>query len=376
MRVVIVCVPGVGHVATMVPLARRLKDSGHAVLLLTGPDFVATARAWGFDAAAAGPTRAQARAERLARHPESVELAPREQQRFHVAKVWAGIYAPRTLPDLLSAARSWHPDVLVYDVASFSGPLAADLLGIPGVDHSFCPGFPDDVFDLARAELADLWASHGRDVPPRGGMLSGLHIDMWPESLAPPERGRPKERIGIRTVDAGTAGREGAPLVHFTMGTVFNQNPPLFRTVIEALAGQGLEVCITTGPDQDPAVLGPLPEGMRAERFVPHAELVPRCSLVIGHGGAGTTMAAIGNGVPLLVLPQAADQFDVAESVAGAGAGLFLEPDALTVPAVRTSVRRLLTEPGFGAAAERLKGEIAAMPGPQVAVAAIEDQVG
>ena len=42
---------------------------------------------------------------------------------------------------------------------------------------------------------------------------------------------------------------------------------------------------------------------------------------VVTHGGAGTTLGALAFGVPLLVLPQGADQYANAERVVAAGAG-------------------------------------------------------
>jgi UDP:flavonoid glycosyltransferase YjiC (YdhE family) len=63
-------------------------------------------------------------------------------------------------------------------------------------------------------------------------------------------------------------------------------------------------------------------------RYVPHAEILPSASLVIAHAGLGTTMAALGHGVPLLCTPLGRDQFFNAERVQTLGAGLMLMPDA------------------------------------------------
>jgi len=56
--------------------------------------------------------------------------------------------------------------------------------------------------------------------------------------------------------------------------------------------------------------------GLRAEpssgllgiRSAPHEVLLPRCAVVVHHGGAGTTAAAVRAGVPQVVVPHAADQ--------------------------------------------------------------------
>jgi Glycosyltransferase family 28 C-terminal domain len=44
----------------------------------------------------------------------------------------------------------------------------------------------------------------------------------------------------------------------------------------------------------------------RLARYVPHTEILPSASLVITQAGLGTTMAALGHGVPLLCTPLAA----------------------------------------------------------------------
>ena len=62
------------------------------------------------------------------------------------------------------------------------------------------------------------------------------------------------------------------------------------------------------------------------------------------------------------MLPQGADQFANAEAVERAGAGIALEPGAVTVEGVRAAAARLLAEPGFAARARAVRDEIAAMP--------------
>src|SRR3954453_15361341 len=49
--------------------------------------------------------------------------------------------------------------------------------------------------------------------------------------------------------------------------------------------------------------------------YIPQAEVLPRCHAVIPHGGAGTTLGALAFGLPLLVIPQGADQYANAERV-------------------------------------------------------------
>ena len=84
--------------------------------------------------------------------------------------------------------------------------------------------------------------------------------------------------------------------------------------------------------------------------------MLPRAALVICHGGHGTTVRALGAGVPVLCSPVAGDMAENAVRVAWAGAGLSL-PWRLCRPApLRWAVRRILGDPRFGDRA----GELAA----------------
>ena len=83
-----------------------------------------------------------------------------------------------------------------------------------------------------------------------------------------------------------------------------------------------------TGPgrDGDPASLAPWPANATVERFVPQVDVLPHCSVVVSHGGSGTTYGALAHGLPLLMLPHAADQFDNVAAARAAGVANTLMP--------------------------------------------------
>ena len=59
---------------------------------------------------------------------------------------------------------------------------------------------------------------------------------------------------------------------------------------------------------------------VRVERFVPQEDVLPACAAAVVHGGSGTTLAALAHGLPLVLVPQGADQFENAARVEAAGA--------------------------------------------------------
>lgn len=46
----------------------------------------------------------------------------------------------------------------------------------------------------------------------------------------------------------------------------------------------------------------------RVERFIPQAQLLPQCDLVVSHGGSGSVIGALAHGPPSVLLPMGVDQ--------------------------------------------------------------------
>ena len=68
-------------------------------------------------------------------------------------------------------------------------------------------------------------------------------------------------------------------------------------------------------------VQGPSSKDLLYLKTGPHDWLLPRCKLVIHHGGAGTTVAGMRAGIPNIVLPFMGDQPFWGERVQAIGAG-------------------------------------------------------
>jgi UDP:flavonoid glycosyltransferase YjiC (YdhE family) len=90
----------------------------------------------------------------------------------------------------------------------------------------------------------------------------------------------------------------------------------MLRMLIDAAAGR--RVVFSPGWSRIDRSL--LPDNFFIARDVPHEWLFPRVSLVIHHGGAGTTHTAARAGVPQVILPFGADQYFWAHRVALQGA--------------------------------------------------------
>jgi len=87
--------------------------------------------------------------------------------------------------------------------------------------------------------------------------------------------------------------------------------------------------------------------------------VLPHCSAVITHGGHGTVMKALIAGVPLILVPLGRDQPDNAARVVYAGAGVRLRKNT-SADALRAAISRVIADPNYRAAAQRMAARLAA----------------
>jgi len=158
------------------------------------------------------------------------------------------------------------------------------------------------------------------------------------------------------------------PLVLVTCSTEFQNDGKLVRAALEGLAGEDVEVVVTTA-GVDPSSFTP-PPNARIVRFVPHGPVLERAVCVVCHGGMGITQKALAAGVPVCVVPFGRDQFDVARHVQVADAGTRLPASQLRPDRLRAAVREAMTKK---AGAKRIASAFATAGGPNAAVEALEE---
>ena len=379
MRALLTCRPLAGHYRPMLPLARALAEAGHDVAFASGEPVAGEAEAEGFTAFRAGLDSDSV--EPLARRvrDRAASLPPSQVRPFVFTELFVRVELEPRATDLLEIVEQWAPHVVVHDVAEFAAPLVATLGGIPYVEHSFGPAIQNDVIRAAGNAAAPFWASHGLAPHPLAGSYRYLYLDVCPPSLQVPEA-VPGATQGIRTVKTQEAETQlpwldalrGVPIVYVTLGTVYNRNLGVFGVLLDGLRDEAVNLVVTVGKQNDPALVGPQPSNVHVHRYIPQELLLPHCAAVVTHGGAGSTLGALAFGLPLLIVPQGADQFHNADRVVAAGAGVQLMPDRLTADSARDAVRMLLHDDTFRGAAHRIENEFDAMPEPRQAVETLE----
>ena len=364
MRILFATTRGAGHLGPLVPFAHACVAAGHEVRVAAAPSVEHHVRRSGLPF----PPLDEPDEAIMAAAWEKVIPAPREEQaRIVFQEVFAGEFAQlRAAADgrdraPLAPGRDRARDERVRVRAGRGHDRRADRarrllpsgvgdreLGLDEALGRLRPGFrmPRDEPFLTLAPRALEHPDHP-EAPGCGGSA---------------RRGRPRGRC--RT--GGTA--RAAPLVYVSFGSSAAGNgffPDVYREAAEALGELPVRVLLTLGTEVDPADLGPVPANVHVEPWVPQGAVMAHASAMVGHGGSGSTLAAMAAGMPLAVLPLFADQPENADRVAELGAGLRLDGTAQLADAIF----ELLDDPFYRANARSVAAEIEALPPVDAAVA-------
>ena len=281
-----------------------------------------------------------------------------------------GLLVGRSLGrDLLAEVAERPVDLVVIDCLLYGAMDAAARAGLryavlvhslyAAIDRTMAAGAPGAVARLAGLRPRELWAGGAPVVVTTlesldpGRNAPGIRLDYTGPVIAALESGH-----------AAPADPAAHPSILVSLSTTFIAGQAqVLQKILDAAADLPAHLIVTTGPAVDPAELR-APANAEVHAFLPHAEVMPRVSLVVGHGGHSTTMLALAHDLPLVILPMNLlfDQPIIGEVVQNAGAGLTLK-SASSVAEIRGAIERMLAPGRHRTEAARLGAEIRATGG-------------
>jgi UDP:flavonoid glycosyltransferase YjiC (YdhE family) len=364
MRIMFSSAVGHGHPLPLMPLARAFRQADHDVAVLTSEPMRHLLEAEDVDLLVATPSATDVIEEIRNRTGTNLltGFTPEGELDFF-ADTRLAIGADQAT----EAALTWKPDLMVCDIADFLAPLVAAGVNAPWTMLAYGTRRPDERTAQLNERAATHYARRGlTPTPPL------CYLDTCPPTLNYPGWQPPVTRLLLRPEayrspsvhDYAVPDKGDLPRVLVTFGTVF-ESPRVLSPLPRELGEIDAEIVVTLVKDVSESDFdADLRERVTFVPFVPLDELLRDVDVVVTHGGAGTTLASLAEGIPLVIVPQGADQPRQAERVSAVGAGI-----AVTSPAdVPSATQRCLEDPAIRAAARRIAGEIAAMPAPAEAV--------
>lgn len=254
------------------------------------------------------------------------------------------------LPQLREAYEDDRPDLFLYDIAGAPARLLGERWGIPAVQLSpsmvAWDGYEQDMAPMIDAIRAD---PRGTDYYRRfrewliaegSSITDSITFMGRPRrclALIPrvmqPNVDRVDERVYTFT---GPLPRRSKPwpkpagkrVLLVSLGSEFTDQPELYRRCIRAYGDlPGWHTVLQVGRYVDLADLGPVPDSIEVHRWVPQAAILREADAFLTHAGMGGSAEGLLTGTPMLVAPQAADQFGNADRLVELGVARRVEED-------------------------------------------------
>jgi UDP:flavonoid glycosyltransferase YjiC (YdhE family) len=324
MRILAACsLGGAGHFNPLVPFLRAARRRGDEVLTVGPPALREMVESAGLPFRAGGePSEEQVAAirERLPVVPaaEASVLGNRE--------LFGRLATGAMLAGMEDAWGEWVPDLVLRDPTEYASAVLAARTGTPVAQVAI---------SLAEAEAGSIAVAAPALEEHRQGLVSELraqpYLTRFPASIdRSPFADTVRFHEPLEAVASLPDWWQGsdAPLIYMTFGTVLGYMSiaaETYQMALTAVERINARVLLTVGRRFDASALGPVPANAHVEPWIDQARVLGNADLVMCHGGSGTALGALAAGVPLVMVPLFADQFENARRIAAAGAGRVVE---------------------------------------------------
>lgn len=407
-RILLSVLPASGHVNPMIAIAQALQQAGHQIQVATDISYHAQLARTGLNPLIMPyPAGMIAKALEYLRRPAGWL----SQIKRHPPQSYFFMHLTELTHALVGHIDAFQPDVLLTDLNLYAGPIAAEARQLPYA--SYCAivntlvsrdappyGMGIDWYPegdvrrwlwpvyrlgmkavLARYDHIVNRTRHQYGLPTvHGAMLAhSPFLALVPTTAAYeyPRRAIPPHMMYIGPVTTAERGEvhddfdwqwvdDGKPTVYISMGTIVD-GADIFRNAVEATRGADWKAIIAIGREGDVRKYADAPSNVLIRNFVPQLALLEKVQAVVSHGGNNTVTETLLHGLPLVVIPNSADQPESAGRVKASGAGIRMRPREATSRRLRHAIEAILNEPAYRGAAQRIQASYQQCDGPVTA---------
>ncbi|MFE0175019.1 macrolide family glycosyltransferase [Streptomyces sp. NPDC059002] len=382
-HVAMIGVPMVSHVLPGLEVIRELAARGHRVTYANDP-------------ATAGLIE-----------PTGAELVPYDSTLPFRDNIWpddpieaSSLFlddAMAVLPQLHAAYDEDPADLYLYDIGAYVARALAESQGRPVVQLS--PTFvawgsyqEDVAAQLAQLPGADVLEARFKEwlagcgattldvgefsgVPPRGIATIPRAMQPYADTVDPARIDFVGPCLGDRVRRESWTRPEGAEKVLLvSLGSAYTHQPEFYRQCVAAFGElPGWHVVLQIGKHVDPAELGrDLPPNIEVRSWVPQLAVLEQADAFVTHAGMGSSGEGLHAGVPMIVVPQGAEQPMNADRLVELGVARRIDTADATADALRSALLGLTSDPEVAGRSARLKAEVRAEGGASRAADLIE----
>ncbi|MFG2170574.1 macrolide family glycosyltransferase [Streptomyces niveus] len=307
--------------------------------------------------------------------------------------------AVQALPQLRAAYDDDPADLYLYDIGAYAARALAESQGRPlaQLSPTFVgwDGYEEEVAqhlrklpgaDAYRDRFARWLADCGattRDVDAFSGPPART-LALIPRAMQPHA-----DRVDTDTVtfvgpcfdarvdaDGWTHPAVADNVLLISLGSAYTHQPAFYRECLAAFGNlPGWHVVLQIGKYTDPAELGDIPPNVEVHSWVPQRAILEQADAFVTHAGMGGCGEGLLAGVPMIAVPQGAEQFMNADRLVELGVAHRVDTADATAETLRAALHDLVTDPDRLARSGRLRAAARAEGGTPRAADLVENML-
>ncbi|WP_199856663.1 macrolide family glycosyltransferase [Nocardia suismassiliense] len=305
--------------------------------------------------------------------------------------------AVQALPQLHAAYDPDPADLYLYDIGAYAGRALAEAQGRPVVQLSptfvAWQGYDQEVAaplwqlpgaDAYRVKFARWLTDCGAattDVDAFSG-LPDRALALIPRAMHPHADDVDSGVVTFVGPCFGTRGdttswvRPAAAkkVLLISLGSAYTRQPAFYRQCLQAYGAlPGWHVVLQIGKHTDPRELGDIPANIEVHSWVPQRAILEQADAFVTHAGMGGCGEGLLAGVPMIAVPQAAEQFLNADRLVELGVARRIDTQEATAEKLREALHDLISDPEVANRAAQLRAAARAEGGTMRAADLIEE---
>jgi MGT family glycosyltransferase len=161
-----------------------------------------------------------------------------------------------------------------------------------------------------------------------------------------------------------------------SLGSAYTRQPEFYRQCIAAFGDlTDWHVVLQIGKYTDPGELGRIPPNVEVYSWVPQRAILEQADAFVTHAGMGSCGEGLRAGVPMIAVPQGAEQFMNADRLVALGVARRVDTADATAETLRAALNDLVTDPERVNRSKQLRAEARAEGGTRRAADLIENML-
>ncbi|MBU3189643.1 glycosyl transferase [Clostridium bowmanii] len=165
-------------------------------------------------------------------------------------------------------------------------------------------------------------------------------------------------------------------VIYISLGTLFNKSLNFFQICLKAFSDVDMSIIMSIGKNVNIKDLGTIPDNFLVYQVVPQLDVLKRTNVFITHGGMNSANEAIYYGVPVITIPQFADQPAVARRLEELGLGIVIDKKNVSVETLKKALNDVLNNSMYKENMKIMSEDMINCGGYKAATTEIEKYIG